>query len=234
MKDQEHQLQVTCIRYFRYKYSDYLIWAIPNGGQRNAIVAVKLKAEGVLSGVPDIFIAAPRGKYHGLFIELKVGKNKLTESQKEIIPQLKMQQYKCEVCYSFDEFKDLVDTYMNISICAKTTIKKFKPDTSKYGAIEPAIIRWLEYKADIKNPYKSQDSIDTMARKLWKLSNGNYDIAMEIVEQSIANNWKGLFELNNSSNGRNNAYNINRSAERQQRLNNLERGAFECLYGYKG
>ncbi len=34
-------------------------FAIPNGGERNAAVASRLKAEGVKAGVPDIFIPIP-------------------------------------------------------------------------------------------------------------------------------------------------------------------------------
>lgn len=72
-------------------------------------------------------------------------------------------------------------------------------DTAKYGAFEPAIRRWLEYKAEIKDAYKSQQSVDTMARNLWKLAREKPTIAMQIVEQSIGNNWKGLFELKNGN-----------------------------------
>jgi hypothetical protein len=47
------------------------MFAIPNGGERNKIVATRLKAEGVKSGVPDVFLPVPRKGVAGLFIELK-------------------------------------------------------------------------------------------------------------------------------------------------------------------
>ena len=34
-----------------------------------------------------------------------------------------------------------------------------------------------------------------MAKKLAEMSHGTIDIAKQIVEQSIANNWRGLFPL---------------------------------------
>ena len=61
---------------------------------------------------------------------------------------------------------------------------------------------WLEYKRQRKESYKSEMSLKICYNKLVKLSGNNPDIAVAIVEQSIANNWAGLFELkqNNYSN----------------------------------
>jgi len=46
-------------------------FAIPNGGYRHAATARALKAEGVIAGVPDVFVARPVGRWGGLWIELK-------------------------------------------------------------------------------------------------------------------------------------------------------------------
>lgn len=112
MKEQEHNIQVACVNWFRYLYPQYLIWAIPNGGQRNAVVAAKLKTEGVLAGVPDLFIAVPRREFHGLFIEMKAGKNKPTDEQKNVMQRLWEAGYKCEVCYSVEEFIEVINNYL--------------------------------------------------------------------------------------------------------------------------
>lgn len=112
MKQNEHELQVNCIKWMRYQHPKHLCFAIPNGGNRNLLTAVKLKAEGVLAGVPDIFIPAPNKDYNGLFIELKAGKNKATDKQKEVIEQLKNNGYQCEIIYSFDEFRKLINEYL--------------------------------------------------------------------------------------------------------------------------
>lgn len=84
----EHDTQAAFIEYVRIRENQVseLKWlhAIPNGGARNVVVAVKLKAEGVLKGISDIFWPHPRGGYHGLYIEFKNGKNKLTKEQREI------------------------------------------------------------------------------------------------------------------------------------------------------
>lgn len=113
MREQEHNLQVACVRWFRYRYPKALIFAIPNGGQRNAIVAAKLKAEGVMAGVPDLLIPCARGVYHGLFVEMKNGKKgRVSEAQSVMMDRLQGEWYKCAVCRSFDEFKATVEQYM--------------------------------------------------------------------------------------------------------------------------
>ena len=55
--------------------------AVPNGGQRNILTAARIKAEGARAGVWDIFLPVARAGYHGMYIEMKAGKNKLTEAQ---------------------------------------------------------------------------------------------------------------------------------------------------------
>lgn len=54
---------------------------------------------------------------------------------------------------------------------------------------------WLEYKAAKKQSYKTEKSLRAMANQLYKLSSGNIETAREIVEQSMANNWNGLFPI---------------------------------------
>ena len=113
MKQPEHILQVNCVNYFRLRYPKGLIYAIPNGGQRNVIVAAKLKAEGVLSGVPDLHIPMAKKGYNGLYIELKNGKvGKVSDNQHTIMYKLQSEGYRCEVCRSFDEFRTIIDNYM--------------------------------------------------------------------------------------------------------------------------
>lgn len=116
MNHAESKLQAACVKWFRLQYPDTLIFAIPNGGARSAITGAILKAEGVLAGVPDLFVAKSGHVddiyYDGLFIEMKSGKGKQTESQKEIQKRLQAAGYYVEVCHSFDEFKETVEWYM--------------------------------------------------------------------------------------------------------------------------
>ena len=90
-----------------------LLFAIPNGGKRNAAEAAHLKRQGVKAGVPDLCLAVPRGAYHGLYIELKVGTNKPTENQLAWLKLLKQHGYAVAVCYGAEEAKDVIDKYLN-------------------------------------------------------------------------------------------------------------------------
>ena len=112
MNQPEHQLQVSCINWMRYQHPKRLIFAIPNGGNRNVITAKKLKAEGVKAGIPDLFMAVPNTQHNGLFIELKAGKNKPTDKQNEVIEHLKSAGYRCEVINNFDDFRKTVNDYL--------------------------------------------------------------------------------------------------------------------------
>ena len=89
-----------------------LLHHIPNGGKRDVRTAANLKKEGVKAGVPDIVLPVPRGAYHGLYIELKVGRNKTSLKQKEWISMLKEQGYFVEVCYGWIAAKEVIENYL--------------------------------------------------------------------------------------------------------------------------
>lgn len=97
----EHVMQVALFKWAAVKAHEFpelrLMFAIPNGGARNAAVAARLKAEGVRAGVPDIFLPAPRGRFHGLWLELKAGKNKPSVVQNDWLLALELQGYRVEV-----------------------------------------------------------------------------------------------------------------------------------------
>lgn len=114
-RDIEHQIQVACVNYFRLRWRNALIFAIPNGGQRNIKVAQKLKAEGVLAGVPDLCVPIPKNGYNGLYIEMKAGKKGVvSDKQKDVMARLAENGYLCKVCRCFDDFQKVVDEYMGV------------------------------------------------------------------------------------------------------------------------
>lgn len=89
-----------------------LMYHIPNGGKRNITTAKRLKAEGVKAGVPDICLPVARGYYHGLYIELKAGRNKTTENQNKWIKSLREQGYYVQVCYGWEEASKVIVEYL--------------------------------------------------------------------------------------------------------------------------
>lgn len=67
----EAQLQIACVKFFRKKYSNFTIFAIPNGGDRRKIEASQLRYQGVTAGTSDLFISAPSRGFSGFYIEMK-------------------------------------------------------------------------------------------------------------------------------------------------------------------
>ncbi len=62
-------------------------------------------------------------------------------------------------------------------------------------SFRPVFENWLAYKQERKESYKSAKSVKMAYERLFKLSDGNPAVAKEIIEQSIASNWAGLFEV---------------------------------------
>ena len=89
-----------------------LLFHPPNGGWRHKATARRLKAMGAKAGVPDLFLPVPRGSSHGLWIEMKYGKNKPTKSQQWWIDELMLLGYWVEVCYSCEEAKRVILQYL--------------------------------------------------------------------------------------------------------------------------
>jgi len=72
-----------------------------NGGARHPRYGNRLRREGLKRGFPDVGIFTARGKYHGMFIEFKSAKGKLSPYQRQAITDLRLQGYKCVVCKSW-------------------------------------------------------------------------------------------------------------------------------------
>lgn len=90
-----------------------LLYHVPNGGSRNVVEAKRLKAQGVKSGVPDLVLPVARGKYHGLYIELKRSGGRPSENQLWWISRLNDQGYAARICYGADEAISTIAKYLH-------------------------------------------------------------------------------------------------------------------------
>lgn len=104
----ESRLQAACVRWFRYQYPKYLIFAIPNGGRRNETEARIMKEEGVLPGVADLEILLPDGRC--VFVEMKYLKGKQSEAQRGFQKWCDDNWHTYVVCRSLEEFIEAVNT----------------------------------------------------------------------------------------------------------------------------
>ena len=65
--------------------------------------------------------------------------------------------------------------------------------------LEDKIKEFVAYRKAIKKPIR-EVSMEAFKRKLINLSNGIEEDMIEILEQSIANGWQGIFALKNKIN----------------------------------
>jgi hypothetical protein len=73
-------------------------------------------ATGYVKGFPDLFVCEPRGKYHGLFIELKRPGGKVSPEQIDWIKDLNRRGYYAIVCKGFDSARNTLDLYLSEQI----------------------------------------------------------------------------------------------------------------------
>lgn len=103
-----------------------LLFHIPNeGAGGNPIRGASLKAQGVVKGVPDYFLAraAFNNAYidvdtyftHGLFIELKKKGGVESPYQIEVMRNLRRAGYACVTCYGLEEAINAVKYYLGKS-----------------------------------------------------------------------------------------------------------------------
>lgn len=90
-----------------------LMFAIPNGGPRSGHPGI-LTAEGVKRGVPDICLPVARDRYHGLWIEMKAGRGKLTADQTRWLTMLQKQGYMVFLAYGWAEAAEVIEAYLEI------------------------------------------------------------------------------------------------------------------------
>jgi hypothetical protein len=74
----------------------------------------KLEKQGAKSGVLDLFLPVVMPPYHGLYIEMKYGKNKLTDKQAEFRDHCESQGYKVVICYTSAEAINAIKNYMRM------------------------------------------------------------------------------------------------------------------------
>lgn len=119
MRHVESRIQQACVRWFSLQYPQYkgLLFAVPNGGRRDAVTGAMLKAEGVVAGVSDLILFLPRKGFHALCIEMKTQSkaSKQQDTQKQWQRSVEAQGYKYIICRSVMEFISFVNEYLTES-----------------------------------------------------------------------------------------------------------------------
>ncbi len=109
--------QKTLMQWARFNLTMHpelkLLYHIPNEGLRSYRTGRELKAQGMKSGVPDICLPVPRGKYAALYIELKRRKGgKVSDTQQEWISDLNKAGNRAVVCKGWEEAAEEIIKYL--------------------------------------------------------------------------------------------------------------------------
>lgn len=112
----EHDLQVAVVTRslaLAEKHpSILLIHAIPNGGWRGAKTGASLKAEGVIPGIPDLFLPVARCGFHGLYLELKKRGGKVKDDQWEVMEALHAEGYFVRITNHLQTALSILENYL--------------------------------------------------------------------------------------------------------------------------
>ena len=110
-----HQAQVVEWSRWAYKTGKYpllnMLHCSLNGVKLSGTQAKIAKGQGMLSGVPDLFLPVPRQSFHGLYIEMKSEKGRLTENQQWFLTNAESVGYKTVVCYNAKEAIAAIQAY---------------------------------------------------------------------------------------------------------------------------
>jgi len=112
----EHAEQVMVFQWARLHQRKHpelaLLYAVPNAAKRTPRQGAWMKAEGLKAGVPDLVLPVARHGFNSLYIELKVGRNKATESQVMFMDALNQQGNLAVLCIGADAVIQQLSDYL--------------------------------------------------------------------------------------------------------------------------
>ena len=106
---------INLLNWFRHNYPQYDKDMHHFANERRCSVqeGMKLKRMGVRRGIPDFFLSVPMNDKHGLWVELKVGKNKPSPEQIEFLERQTKNNYVAVCVWGFEAGKQVILTYLN-------------------------------------------------------------------------------------------------------------------------
>lgn len=111
----EETEQIHLFKWCEWAQSKYpeleALYHIPNEGKRSQAYGARLRAQGLKSGVPDICLPVPKGKYNGLYIELKKIGGKPTENQIYWLGLLERYGNAVAICEGAEQAEQVISAY---------------------------------------------------------------------------------------------------------------------------
>lgn len=87
-------------------------FSIPNERKASRFHGALLKQMGLRPGASDVFVAIPRGDFHGMFLELKEGRNKPNDRQLKFMDDMRSQGYYCVWKTGFEKARLAITEYL--------------------------------------------------------------------------------------------------------------------------
>ncbi len=106
------QMMLVSWMSLKYPKISNLLVHIPNGVYSSVRTGARMKRLGLRAGVPDLVVFCARHGFHGLFIEMKSEKGRLTKTQIEYHKLLEEQGYLVKTARGFDEAKEIIESYL--------------------------------------------------------------------------------------------------------------------------
>lgn len=127
MKFAEHQSQVAVVRWAHLvrlpsapdveagsTIASYLL-AIPMGGKRDKMGAIRLKAEGAKAGVSDLLLPLSRQGFSSFWLEMKSPDGRLTKEQREWLEKMRLAGHRAECHSSWIDAANAIADYVGVS-----------------------------------------------------------------------------------------------------------------------
>lgn len=117
----EHAETAAVVSWWRRQYpklAKHLI-GLPNAGKRSSQVAAMLKAEGMIPGASDLFLAIPKWGYHGMWIEMKRKDgvpSDVSENQSSFQADMRSVGYIAEVCFGAEQAIAMIKHYLEVGV----------------------------------------------------------------------------------------------------------------------
>lgn len=105
----EDNLTMAVLQLIALKYRQVFVWHTPNEGRRTAFERFKAKVLGIVSGVSDLILISG-GKL--LALELKIGKNRMTENQKNFQDQILKNGFWVAVAYNVEQADYIISSWL--------------------------------------------------------------------------------------------------------------------------
>ncbi len=109
------------------------------------------------------------------------------------------------ICKSYVEHMENENENINEDIINnKSYIKLFEKVNLEFklnNEFENLILTWLKYKSEKNQSYK-ETGLKTLIKGLLKDSNNNIELARDMIENSMKNNYAGIFKVNAKQNNR--------------------------------